>query len=93
MIHTVGPVYRDPQGSALALESAYKSSLQIANDAMLHSIAFPAISCGAYGYPANAAAAIAIDTVKKHHGGLAHIEFVLLDLDVYEAFLSAAERL
>ncbi len=64
VIHTVGPVWRggDKQESEL-LASCYYESLKIADERHLSTIAFPAISCGAYGFPLSAAATIAVNTV------------------------------
>jgi O-acetyl-ADP-ribose deacetylase (regulator of RNase III) len=64
VIHTVGPVWKggDKKESEL-LASCYYECLQIAKGMELSSIAFPAISCGAYGFPISAAATIAINTV------------------------------
>jgi len=64
VIHTVGPIwYGGDEGEAEALVSCYKRCLQIANDHQIMSLAFPAISCGVYGYPLKEAAAIAVETV------------------------------
>ena len=64
VIHTVGPVWRGGDaGEPALLRSCYQRCLTLAGARQLRSIAFPAISCGAYGYPPEAAAAIAIDTV------------------------------
>lgn len=61
VIHTVGPVWRGGMhGEPGLLASCYRNAFALACDAGLRSIAFPAISCGVYGYPANAAATIAI---------------------------------
>ena len=61
VIHTVGPVWRDGQrGEAELLAACYRNSLQLAHDQGMASIAFPAISTGAYGYPPEEAAAIAV---------------------------------
>ena len=64
VIHTVGPVYRpgDPQVAVL-LTSAYRRSLEVAAEHHIHSIAFPCISTGAYGYPLHEASWIAVKTV------------------------------
>ena len=64
VIHTVGPVWRGgTHGESELLASCYRECLAIAEEKGLNSIAFPAISCGAYGFPLLAAAKIAIDTV------------------------------
>ena len=64
IIHTVGPVYKedDPKCAEL-LRSCYISSLELAKEHDIHSIAFPAISTGVYGYPADEATAIALRTI------------------------------
>ena len=65
VIHTVGPVWRGgTHGEPELLASCYRSSLALALEKKLASIAFPAISTGAYGYPFESAARIAIDTVR-----------------------------
>jgi O-acetyl-ADP-ribose deacetylase (regulator of RNase III) len=58
VIHTVGPVYDDAESSAPLLTAAYRSSLLAARDAGLRSVAFPAISCGVFGYPLGEAAEV-----------------------------------
>ena len=73
VIHAVGPVWRGGgAGEAELLASAYRSSLQLARDNELKTIAFPAISCGAYGYPLDQAARVALTTVRdfltRDHG-------------------------
>lgn len=66
VIHTVGPVWHGGgQGEAAALASCYRASLRLARQHGLKTIAFPAISCGAYGYPPDQAAGIAIATLRE----------------------------
>ncbi|MCS3804898.1 O-acetyl-ADP-ribose deacetylase (regulator of RNase III) [Chromobacterium alkanivorans] len=65
VIHTVGPVWQGgAHGEAELLAACYRNSLELAARHGLASIAFPAISCGVYGYPPEQAAVIAVDTVR-----------------------------
>jgi O-acetyl-ADP-ribose deacetylase (regulator of RNase III) len=67
VIHTVGPVWRGGrQGEAELLRRCYWNSLEIARQQGFKSLAFPCISTGVYGYPAAAAAAIAVATVREY---------------------------
>lgn len=63
VIHTVGPVYSGMHSDDELLESCYRTSLNVAKNANLHSIIFPAISTGAFGFPARMAAQIAYRTI------------------------------
>lgn len=64
VIHAVGPIWRGGgRGEAEQLASAYRSALELARESGARSVAIPAISCGAYGYPLDAAATIALDAV------------------------------
>lgn len=93
VIHTVGPVYRGNPRDARLLKSCYENSLSLAVAHNLRTIAFPAISCGVYGYPIEDACKIAVDTcveALKAHPGLEKIVFTLFsasDLEVYEDYL------
>ena len=94
VIHTVGPVYRGGlQGEPELLASCYRRCLAIAAERKLASIAFPAISCGVYGYPIEDAAKIAVDEVTgAMDAGLSIdlVRFVLYsdaDYRVYEKLL------
>jgi len=73
VIHAVGPVWRGGgSGEAGLLRACYRSAMGLAAEAGAKSIAFPAISCGAYGYPPEAASAIAVEAVAafEHDSGL-----------------------
>ena len=95
VIHTVGPVYSGkPQDSRL-LANCYLNSLTLAVENNLATIAFPAISCGVYGYPIKDACKIAVDTscnFLKTNPTLKKIIFILFseeDCAVYETYLKS----
>jgi O-acetyl-ADP-ribose deacetylase (regulator of RNase III) len=72
VIHTVGPVWQGgTRGEAELLASCYRESLRLAQAHGLHSVAFPAISCGVYGYPLEAAAVIAVRAVHAWQASIA----------------------
>ena len=93
VIHAVGPVYRDGKhGEPELLASCYRRSLEVAEKNGARSVAFPAISCGVYGYPIPDAARIAVETVRtflSHRDGIDTVRFVLFTDDVYAAFCDA----
>jgi O-acetyl-ADP-ribose deacetylase len=93
VIHTVGPVYRSKAESRPLLTSAYRSCLRVATELGLQSIAFPAISCGVYGYPLDDGAETALRACLETEHTVAKVSFVLFDAAAYEAWLLAAERL
>ena len=63
VIHTVGPVYSGSKSDSEKLSGCYKNSLDLARAYDIHSIAFPAISTGVYGYPKDKAAKVALSTI------------------------------
>jgi O-acetyl-ADP-ribose deacetylase (regulator of RNase III) len=82
VIHTVGPVWYGGQaGEADLLASCYRRSLEVAASLGVHSIAFPAISTGAYGYPADEAAVIAVTTVRAAPAAIERVVLVAFDAD------------
>jgi O-acetyl-ADP-ribose deacetylase len=93
VIHTVGPVYSGKPQDARLLRSCYLHSLELAVANKVRTIAFPAISCGVYGYPIEEACKIAVGTCAdfiKSTGGLGKVIFVLFsdaDLEVYRSHL------
>ena len=90
VIHTVGPVWRGGKhGEAETLANCYRNSLQAAVENGVRTIAFPAISCGAYGYPIEEAARIALKTTREFLAStdkIAEVIFVLWGDDTYEAY-------
>jgi O-acetyl-ADP-ribose deacetylase (regulator of RNase III) len=98
VIHTVGPVWRGGlSGEPELLAACYQNSLALAEQHAVHTIAFPAISCGIYGYPARPAAQIAIGTTVEflaHHALPERVTLVCFDAEVYQAYLAVwRERL
>jgi O-acetyl-ADP-ribose deacetylase (regulator of RNase III) len=93
VIHTVGPVWRGGDaGEAELLASCYRRSLEVADEIGARSVAFPAISTGVYGYPAEEAATIAVDTISAAATSVELVRLVAFDartFGLYERFLSA----
>ena len=96
VIHTVGPIWNGGQeGEPGVLAACYRNSLGLAVSQGLSSVAFPSISTGAYGYPVNQAAAVALGVVREAllaGAPLALVRFVLFsqaDLETYEKALAS----
>jgi O-acetyl-ADP-ribose deacetylase (regulator of RNase III) len=95
VIHTVGPVYSGKPKDSQLLTNCYLNSLKLAVDNNLATIAFPAISCGVYGYPIEDACKIAVHTsceFLKRNPSLKKIIFIQFspeDCAVYEAYLKS----
>jgi len=91
VIHTVGPVWKDgSSGEEELLESAYRSSLELAKEHGVRSIAFPGISTGVYGFPKQRAAEIALGTMKRYEDDFERIIaccFSREDADLYRRVL------
>ncbi|MDJ0720504.1 MAG: O-acetyl-ADP-ribose deacetylase [Desulfobacterales bacterium] len=77
VIHTVGPVYRGRHEDARLLTSCYRHSLALAAQRGARTIAFPAVSCGVYGYPIEAACGIAVDATLAYLAEEDRIERVI----------------
>lgn len=99
VIHTVGPIWRGGRANeAELLRSCYHSSLRLAADHGIKTIAFPSISTGVYGYPVEAAAAVAVQAIVDYiasESGFAEIRLVLFsdrDYDTYARALAAVMK-
>ena len=97
VIHTVGPVWPGPGPEAVErrelLANAYRNSLDLAAELGATSVAVPAISAGVYGWPADDAAAVALDTASTTQRAPALVRFVLFSARMHDEFRSAADRL
>ena len=97
VIHTPGPVWHGgARGEAELLAACYRNSLALAAEKSCRSVAFPCISTGVYGYPADEAAKIAVRTVREWQGEFPleaiFVCFGARDLGIYEALLGAPEE-
>ncbi len=93
VIHTVGPIWQGGRaGEAALLASCYRTSLALAKEYSIKTIAYPAISCGVYGYPLVQAVSIAVRECRAAPGSIEKILFACFDahmLALYEAALAA----
>jgi len=90
VIHTVGPVYTPREDRSATLASCYRESLRVADELGAHTVAFPAVSAGVYGWPMADAARIAVETVRAASASaetqVELVTFVLFGPDAYAAF-------
>lgn len=89
VIHTVGPIYSGRMQDSVLLASCYRSSLRLAKEKGLRTIAFPAISTGIYGYPLEEATRIAIETVKEElecNESLEKVVFYCFSQEAYDMY-------
>ena len=100
VIHTVGPVYwrEGAERAAALLASAYRRSLEVASEHNVRTVAFPSISTGAYGYPMEEAAPVALRTVVDYLAaqgapGVELVRFVLNGHQAYQVYAHALARL
>ena len=97
VIHTVGPVWHGgSEGESILLADAYRNSLILAVENGLKTIAFPSISTGAYGYPIEQAAGVALEVVVgflKRDDFLSEIAFVLFDRRTISAYTKTLKEL
>ena len=97
VIHAVGPIYSGgKRGEAELLASAYRYSLRLADEHGIRSVAFPSLSTGAYGYPLEEAASIALKAVIDHlkaHPGIDLVRFVLFGQPAFETYQGTLEKI
>jgi O-acetyl-ADP-ribose deacetylase len=97
VIHTVGPIYRDgKRGEAELLASCHRESIHVADLHRLRSLAFPAISTGAFGYPVSEASSVAISATLEALAQATHVNkvrFVLFDDAPLKTYTRTAEQL
>ena len=93
VIHTVGPVYSAREDRSAVLASCYEQSLRVADELGARTVAFPAVSAGIYGWPAESAARIALTTVSRAQSGLEEARFVLFTEDMLATFRAVLDSL
>ncbi|MBK7841241.1 MAG: O-acetyl-ADP-ribose deacetylase [Candidatus Obscuribacter sp.] len=97
VIHTVGPIWRNGQTNEdVILASAYTNSLELASDYELSTIAFPSISTGAYGYPVELAAKVALESISQFlqkQSTVQSVTLVLFDQQTLKAYQTALQQL
>jgi len=96
VIHGVGPIYSGSSRDAGLLANVHQHALQLASEHGISSVAFPAISTGAYGYPMEEAAPIALATVVNYlrrHPEITLVRFVLFGQQAYRAYEAALKTL
>jgi len=91
VIHTVGPKYHREENPGVLLSAAYTGSLKLALDSGCESIAFPAISCGSYGYPVREAADVAIQACSQNEFKDIHVFFYLYSQKGYAIWQSVLD--
>ncbi|HXY17693.1 MAG TPA: O-acetyl-ADP-ribose deacetylase [Gaiellaceae bacterium] len=93
VIHAVGPLWQGGRaGGAELLASAHRRALEVASGLGCRTVAFPAISCGIYGYPAELAARVAVPIAFEHAAAFEEIRFVFLTEDLRRTFAAEALR-
>lgn len=98
VVHTVGPVYSTREDRSAVLVDCYRNTLRVAAELGARTVAFPAISAGAYGWPIDSAATIALRTVREvlangepdFESNFDEVRFVLFNTEAYRAFHTTA---
>jgi len=93
VIHTVGPVWSGgKRGEPELLASCYRRSLEVADELGIRSVAFPAISTGAYGFPGELAAGIAVNTVRSANTEVELVRLVAFDAETFVLYRKALDN-
>jgi O-acetyl-ADP-ribose deacetylase (regulator of RNase III) len=93
VIHTVGPVWSGgKRGEPELLASCYRRSLEVADELGIRSVAFPAISTGAYGFPGQLAAEIAVNTVRSANTEVELVRLVAFDAETFVLYRKALDN-
>ena len=93
VIHTVGPVWRGGgRGEPELLDACYRRSLEVADEVGARSLAFPAISTGAYGFPPDLAARIAVDALRSAATNVELARLVAFDARTYELYRALVQQ-
>jgi O-acetyl-ADP-ribose deacetylase (regulator of RNase III) len=90
VIHVVGPNYTAGQRDPALLESCYRNALRIADELGVRELTLPAVSAGIYGWPAQSAAEIAVQTLSRTPTEVAKATFCLVEPRLFKAFTKAA---
>jgi len=93
VIHTVGPVYSAREDRSAVLASCYERSLRVADELGARTVAFPAVSAGIYGWPAESAARIALTTVSRTPSEVEEARFVLFSEDMLDTFRTVLDSM
>ena len=88
VIHAVGPIYSKMVDRSEQLIAAYRSALRVADEVGAKTVAFPAISTGAYAYPPEEAARLAVEALQYAKTKVDYAEIVLLDITLFDAFMN-----
>ncbi len=91
IVHVAGPVYAGRPDDAVLLAACHTNALRVADELGAHTVAFPAVSTGIYGYPVSEAAPVAVAAVREAPTAVEEVRFVVFDEAAHAAFSEAVE--